>query len=79
MRDGGRQIKSGKGDGSQTKARVGEKIRGKVKKCNEGQRNQGRGRPHRLTKSEKRHRKTRKDWSKRTSERLARAQSECLK
>ena len=25
MRDGGRQIKSGKGDGSQTKARVGEK------------------------------------------------------
>lgn len=32
MRDGGRQIKSGKGDGSQTKARVGEKIRGKVKK-----------------------------------------------
>lgn len=36
MRDGGRQIKSGKGDESQTKARVGEKIRGKVKKCNEG-------------------------------------------
>lgn len=35
MRDGGRQ-ESGKGDGSQTKARVGEKIRGKVKKCNEG-------------------------------------------
>ena len=36
VRDGGRQIKSGKGDGSQTKVRVGEKIRGKVKKCNEG-------------------------------------------
>lgn len=36
MRDGGRQIKSGKGDGSQTKARVSEKKRGKVKKWNEG-------------------------------------------